>query len=233
MDKEPCAAAGCERDARARGLCHKHYVRLIRTGTTDDPKPRGKKVRQPCSVDGCEAPAFCHGWCRRHYTRWYETGSLELGARTGDRRHLWRDPAERFWPKVARGAHDECWEWTGGKTGLGYGIFWISPDEGRVMAHRYAYELLRSTIPEGLVLDHLCRNPSCVNPWHLEPVTVAENTRRGLGPNRGSEWNRRKTHCPQGHPYEGSNLHINKRGGRVCRTCGRDRQRERRRRMKE
>lgn len=77
-------------------------------------------------------------------------------------------------------------------------------------------------IPDGLVIDHLCRNPQCVNPMHLEPVTPEENTRRGIG-----GWNTRaKTHCPQGHPYSGANLYINPTSGaRVCRTCNNEKAR--------
>jgi hypothetical protein len=67
-----------------------------------------------------------------------------------------------------------CWEWVAAKSRSGYGYL------GRKRAHRAVYSLYRGSIPDGLVLDHLCRNTCCVNPDHLEPVTTAENTRRGL-----------------------------------------------------
>lgn len=73
---------------------------------------------------------------------------------------------------------DGCWEWTGAKTAAGYGQF----TRRKEYAHRHAYEDLVGPIPEGLVIDHLCRNPSCVNPDHLEPVTQRENIRRGTSP---------------------------------------------------
>lgn len=79
-------------------------------------------------------------------------------------------------------------------------------------AHRIAYELLIGPIAKGLVLDHLCRNPGCVNPDHLDPVTSAENTRRG---------HMLKSDCPSGHPLSGLNLAMNSRGHRTCRECGR------------
>ncbi len=69
-----------------------------------------------------------------------------------------------------------CWHWTGAKTDKGYGRFYLN---GNKHAHRISYELLIGPIPNGLVIDHLCRNPSCVNPAHLEPVTHVENVKRG------------------------------------------------------
>lgn len=123
--------------------------------------------------------------------------------------------AERFWSKVD--AEGDCWEWTAGKC-RGYGLFRVQRQN--VLAHRWAWEYLVGPIPEGLHIDHLCRNPPCVNPDHLEPVTQAENTRRGAA----GIWARSKTHCPQGHPYTGENLVIERhaeRVGRACRECRR------------
>lgn len=115
---------------------------------------------------------------------------------------------ERFWAKVTGvGSFTACWIFG---DGTGYGTF--SPDTGVIVkAHRYAYETLIGEIPEGLHLDHLCRQPACVNPWHLDPVTPAVNTHRGQG--HGSE-----THCPQGHPYDDENTYR-LQGRRYCRTC--------------
>lgn len=135
----------------------------------------------------------------------------------------------RFWDKVSIG--DGCWEWLAGKTGSGYGAISI-PNSGQRMigAHRYAYELMRGAIPEGLHIDHLCRNPGCVNPAHLEPVTSAENIRRS----RIAVERRGRTHCPQGHPYDEENTYRNPNSGdRACRECGRENCRRRRRRRKE
>lgn len=76
-----------------------------------------------------------------------------------------------------RGHKTPCWIWQGKKGRLGYAI--IDRDNRRLGVHRYFYEEARGAIPDGLHLDHLCRVPSCVNPDHLEPVTSAENSRRG------------------------------------------------------
>ena len=118
----------------------------------------------------------------------------------------------RFWKKVEI-APSGCWEWCGGRTGVGYGAFFV---RGRGHgAHRIAYSIFVGPIPEGLQLDHLCRNRGCVNPAHLEVVTQQVNSLRG------DLWNSRKTHCPQGHLYDG----IDSKGGRICRTCTREYQR--------
>lgn len=107
-----------------------------------------------------------------------------------------------------------CWEWTGARDRKGYGQFM---GEGRkvVKAHRFIYEALIDVIPTGLTIDHLCRNPGCVNPAHLEPVTSKENTLRGNGI---TAQNARKTYCLRGHELSGDNV---RRSGnkRYCRTC--------------
>lgn len=123
----------------------------------------------------------------------------------------------RFWVKVLP-VSSGCWQWHGAHIRNGYSAF----STGRMqLGHRVAYEALVGQIPEGLVVDHLCRNRSCVNPDHLEPVTIRENLMRGQTP---AAANAAKTHCPQGHPLVGGNLLPSKlrQGKRCCRTCNRD-----------
>lgn len=121
---------------------------------------------------------------------------------------------ERFWSKVSI-LENGCWEWHRGTNGKGYGQFW---DGGRVVpSHRFAFELFNGKIPEGLEPDHLL----CVNPNHIEPVTRSENTLRGIGPALLRARQLAKTHCPQGHPYDETNIYYNKRGQRSCQICRR------------
>ncbi len=106
-----------------------------------------------------------------------------------------------------------CVEFTG-STSHGYGTVRAG---GKVKkAHRAMYELMVGPIPEGLEIDHLCRNRVCVNPGHLEPVSRLENIRRGT---QGEFW-AAKTHCKQGHPFDAENTYVNS-GKRACRTCRR------------
>ncbi|WP_374213910.1 HNH endonuclease signature motif containing protein [Streptomyces sp. A3M-1-3] len=129
--------------------------------------------------------------------------------------------AQRFWAKVRVPTEPNgCMEWTAYQDRHGYGKINMGGRQGTVaFAHRVAYMELVGEIPTHLVLDHLCRNPSCVRPDHLEPVTQAENVSRGNAGSHHSD----KTHCPAGHPYAGANLysrtHPDGHKNRICRTC--------------
>ena len=139
--------------------------------------------------------------------------------------------SDRFWDQVQK--TDTCWNWRGGTVGGGYPLFTLRREgkQRNVVSHRFAYEELIGPIPEGLQLDHLCRNRICVNPAHLEPVTARENTLRGLTFQR-ENW--LKTHCKRGHPFDEANTYIIKpskrmpNGGRSCRACDREKMRRRR-----
>lgn len=124
------------------------------------------------------------------------------------------DRTVRFWSRVRKG--DGCWEWTGCMWSYGYGMFTFQSVSK--MAHRVGYELSVGPIPDGLVLDHLCRNRRCVRPDHLEPVTLAENTLRGESL---PALYRLRTHCRNGHPFTSDNLYRDPKypNARLCRTC--------------
>jgi hypothetical protein len=115
------------------------------------------------------------------------------------------------------GLEGDCFVFTGAKT-KGYGRIWAAGRLYRV--HRYVWEREKGPIPDGLLVDHRCRNRACWNILHLRLVTpkinVTENT-------IGSSFhiNAKKTHCPQGHPYNKTNTYYMTNGGRQCRACRR------------
>lgn len=117
---------------------------------------------------------------------------------------------------------NDCWGWSATLHRQGYGM--ISGENGsqNVLAHRASYELFIGPIPDDLELDHLCRNTTCPNPWHLEPVTHQENVRRGAA----GAYQQTRAHCKRGHEYTEENAgRWGKRKGRTCRICERDRNR--------
>lgn len=121
-------------------------------------------------------------------------------------------PIERFLQKTEM-TYLGCWNWTGYLNTGGYGSLYTG-EKPSVLSHRFSYEHFVGPIPDGLALDHLCRNKGCVNPFHLEPVTRAENTRRAFA---------LQTHCKYGHEYTPENTHISVVGSRKCRQCNRER----------
>lgn len=149
-----------------------------------------------CSVEGCDRKRVGRGLCNKHYI--------------AHRRDSLGDPVtlgHRFWSKVDRsGGEDACWIWTAHRDGRGYGRF------ESTAAHRVAYRISIGPIPQGLTIDHLCRNKGCVNPAHLEPVTNAENQRRAA---------EAQTHCKYGHEFTPENTYRNpsRPNVRHCRAC--------------
>lgn len=109
---------------------------------------------------------------------------------------------------IDKADRDSCWIWKGSLNHAGYGQ-WTRGGA----AHRRMFEIIRGQIPESAELDHLCFNPKCVNPGHLEPVTRDVNLAR----------RRRKTHCASGHPYNEANTYYRPNGQRKCKRCNRER----------
>lgn len=168
-----------------------------------------------CSVAGCTLTAAARTWCKTHWARWRRTGDPEgLKGRT--------DVLERVMRRVEKDPETGCWIFTGFLNKTGYGQVALSFEEGRALVHRVTYARLVGAIPEGLHLDHLCRVRSCCNPDHLEPVTPAENIRRGIAAERRRETCAAMTHCGRGHEWTAENTHITPAGKRRCRACCRE-----------
>lgn len=157
-----------------------------------------------CAIAGCSKTAWARTLCGNHYQQARRSGTLPAGPRSL--------PADvRFWKYVDK--TDSCWNWIGSKRRRGYGRLKVN---GKTFAaHRYSYELNVGPIPEGLHLDHLCKNTSCVNPDHLEPVTCAENIRRG----ETGKWQQPWTACSKGHELTDDNVRISSDGRRRCLAC--------------
>lgn len=114
----------------------------------------------------------------------------------------------RFFAKVNKTY--TCWLWIGSKGSRGYGQMWNG--KRVVAAHRLAYEWFVGPIPAGLTIDHICQNPPCVRPEHLQAITMIDNILLGS--------KAQNTHCPKGHPFSEENtFYINL--SRSCRICKR------------
>ena len=204
-----CCINDCEREIGkhgAKGMCPTHYKRLKAGGDLSRPiLPRGG-YSPMCEIEDCSKPSESRGLCGKHYMRWHSHGDP-----TVVRNPWWnRDRTAVFLSRIGEPDQAGCRPWMGRVDVHGYGKM------GRDYAYRLSYEHHVGPIPDGLTIDHLCRNPICVNPEHLEPVTRSENARR--------QWiGKQKTHCPAGHLYDEGNTYIDKKGGRRCRTCAHER----------
>lgn len=129
----------------------------------------------------------------------------------------WSGLPNRIEAKIVPEPNSGCWLWVGNVCNKGYGC--VNYKKRAYRVHRLAYEFLCEPVPAGLQLDHLCRVRCCVNPDHLEPVTLLENVRRG----NSGKFQRSKLHCPQGHPYNNENTALTIRPdgsySRYCKTC--------------
>lgn len=185
------------------------------------------KTYRRCDIAGCDGEHVARGLCGRHYHRWERHGDPLAGGI-----HRIADPDERFWSKVDIPSRFSCWWYEGSCTPIGHGLF--RSGGKTIQAHRFSYERLVGPIPDGLVIDHLCRNPPCVNPAHLEPVTQRVNVQRGDAAKVQRGRGEARTHCLNGHEWTEENTYRPPSGGRMCRSCMRtnDRKSKARKRAK-
>ncbi len=182
-----------------RVMAEVHSIHCLRCGVVLVPSGRGGKYRK--------TQRYCGPKCAR-----------------ADQTIIVRPASERLWKHVRK--TETCWLWTASVTGRGYGQ--IKCGDRERPAHVVAYESVKGEIPAGLELDHLCRNPLCVNPDHLEPVTHRENVLRGVAP---MILTHHSGQCIRGHEFNEKNTYYYRRGprkGRVafCRVCKRQKRHE-------
>lgn len=177
--------------------------------------PRARRSASPCTIDGCQKPGRYDGaMCWAHYYRVRRYGRTDPGPRARAPLH------ERFWRFVVRDDADKCWLWSGATDGHGYGQIGAGTRaDGHMAAHRLSYEMHRGSIGPGLDIDHLCRNPLCVNPEHLETVTRGENTRRGRLFEVLKARAAARRECRNGHPRTPENIVRYKDGKPRCLAC--------------
>ncbi len=166
-------------------------------------------TRIECDEPGCDRPVFCKSACTQHY-------QARRARARGVPQRVGLTAEQKFFQRTLI-AVDGCWLWQWGLTEHGYASF-IGDDKRPVYAHRWSYERFVGPIPEGLVIDHLCRNRGCVRPDHLEPVPQRVNTARGTS--NGAVARTWET-CLHGHPRTPENTYVRRNGWIMCKPCAR------------
>lgn len=168
-----CFVIDCGKNAVTKGLCTKHYQRLLKRGSVED-YAGCHGVDKECSVEGCNKKVDAKGLCSKHYIRLKKNGTTEdvIGSHSPLK--------ERFFRLVDKSSN--CWIWAGKSINKkGYGQIQIGgAGSKRISVHRLSYELHHGEIPSGLVVMHKCDNPSCVNPDHLELGTQSKNIKDAI-----------------------------------------------------
>lgn len=163
-------------------------------------------MTKTCMVTDCCAPHIARGYCQNHY-RVFKRRGTPTPAKPTD--------MERLLSRIVVNDPTGCWLYTGAKNSHGYGTLNFRGRQN--IAHRVSWTLHRGEIPPGQWVLHRCDVPRCCNPDHLFLGDAKVNNADMVAKGRHSR--QQRTHCPQGHPYAGENLILNKRGARVFRAC--------------
>lgn len=167
------------------------------------------------SEEGRRQRARLHARARR---RKWVAGQPKRAGSCRDISLVDRATIDRFWSWVDKRQPTDCWLWVGAINPTGYGAAYAGKSNGPMLAHRLAMLIKVGELPEGQVVDHICRNRACCNPDHLRLISNRENVIIGVGP---SACNARKTHCHRGHEFTVENTYHHKSGVRDCRECRR------------
>lgn len=139
--------------------------------TPDTPEWEEERRAKNCKADGCARTASVREMCDMHRQRFNKYGSFDLPGPV--------PVIDRLLTRLIENKVTGCWEWTGAVGAHGYGVIGLGTrHQGTKLVHRVTYEYFIANIPDGLHIDHLCRNKRCANPWHLDPVTQQVNNRR-------------------------------------------------------
>lgn len=176
---------------------------------------------------GCGLPAPVPKWNDAHQG-WVR--GVPRPFRVGHNRRPKADTktlAERLWQRVAVGGPDECWPWTA-KTTCAGGYGKLYSGQTIIRAHRFAYELAKGPIPQGLIVRHICDNPPCCNPGHLVVGTMKENTQDMMRRGRSKKGRFLRSECLRGHTFTDETTGRDSKGYRFCKICRLDNERRKR-----